>query len=880
MLMTRRLPAPCLALALALAAISTGGAAQETRDSSSASAARRSPFAVLGARTITIFPDSLPDVPRSMTELLAIGAPGVFVQHSSGALGSGAWISIRDGAAVRGAEPLVIVDGVRTVAILPRPAQALERRTLSRVDEIPVEQIERVEILPGPAAAARYGREARAGVIEITTRRPGRGVPRLRASLSAGSVASGDRFPRNSTRIGTGGYVCAAGDASGGCSSAVPSTYTPLLDASPFRTSAGRRASASASGGLAGIGYAVDVTHERTAGVLDADGRDLTTGGARLAFPVFSFGRVELVSRATARGATLPFEGYSSIVTQGLRGAVDCSPATPCNTDTVSRGYGAGSPDQLASRGMKHRAQHFTNAATFVADPLPWLALRTQASTDNAGDRGGFQTISPASSYTLANDERGVHDVLGQEAVVRRTLGAWELTTGLSFRAEHERAHAFTKQTQMAESPMGPTYSISSRWTGLDFRRQTTTIAPRLSGPRGTLGASVGSVRWRGPNAKENPVLTPATRDASADFSYLVARRPERSLLRDFVVRGALGQVAAYETSNDPFSTIGFAPFVDENLHVHADRTYEGELGTDLVLAPAGARLSVTAFRRRETDRGMFDGSYPEPVYCSGILCGYGPRRYPPLRRVVNGAELALRTTPLTRGTTRLEANLAFTVQSDRVVSESGYFGPFSPGLTENGRLSVGRGKSFASWDAFHMTFVDANGNGVFDAGEAQPVSDGYVGRMRPSRFGSLDTRLAFGRSTLGVVLAYQGGNKVLDKVETLRCRVRICDAVQSTAIDDRLYVAAAGGTPYLVSGEALRVSEVSLQQGIPLFARLAHAGEARLTIAARNVATFSHARYLDAETELPAPGFTDTAVQPPGLALARTIVVRLSTSY
>lgn len=55
-------------------------------------------------------------------------------------------------------------------------------------EQIPLDQIERLEVLRGPAAAL-YGSDAVAGVVQLFTRR-GRGAPRLGATLTAGSFAT------------------------------------------------------------------------------------------------------------------------------------------------------------------------------------------------------------------------------------------------------------------------------------------------------------------------------------------------------------------------------------------------------------------------------------------------------------------------------------------------------------------------------------------------------------------------------------------------------------------------------------------------------------------------------------------------------------------
>jgi vitamin B12 transporter len=55
-------------------------------------------------------------------------------------------------------------------------------------EQIPLDQIERIEVLRGPAAAV-YGSDAVAGVVQLFTRR-GRGAPRPTATLTAGSFAT------------------------------------------------------------------------------------------------------------------------------------------------------------------------------------------------------------------------------------------------------------------------------------------------------------------------------------------------------------------------------------------------------------------------------------------------------------------------------------------------------------------------------------------------------------------------------------------------------------------------------------------------------------------------------------------------------------------
>src|SRR6266571_2567648 len=59
-------------------------------------------------------------------------------------------------------------------------------QTTSRVDDVDVERIATIAILPGPAATALYGTDAANGVLLITTKRGVHGRSRLRAFSSQG----------------------------------------------------------------------------------------------------------------------------------------------------------------------------------------------------------------------------------------------------------------------------------------------------------------------------------------------------------------------------------------------------------------------------------------------------------------------------------------------------------------------------------------------------------------------------------------------------------------------------------------------------------------------------------------------------------------------
>ena len=97
------------------------------------------------------------------------------IRGTTGNPGAGSQIRLRGiTSASMGNQPLIYVDGVRMRSEGYGAAPGGSRSanvTLSTLDDINPADIERVEIIKGPAATTLYGTEAAAGVIQIFTKR-------------------------------------------------------------------------------------------------------------------------------------------------------------------------------------------------------------------------------------------------------------------------------------------------------------------------------------------------------------------------------------------------------------------------------------------------------------------------------------------------------------------------------------------------------------------------------------------------------------------------------------------------------------------------------------------------------------------------------------
>ena len=107
----------------------------------------------------------------SVASLLQARTPGLVVRNNSGTAGTSSEIRIRGISSISlSNEPLVYVDGIR-VSSGSQQTYGVGGQSGSRLNDIKMEDIEKIDVVKGPAAATLYGSDAVAGVISIITKR-------------------------------------------------------------------------------------------------------------------------------------------------------------------------------------------------------------------------------------------------------------------------------------------------------------------------------------------------------------------------------------------------------------------------------------------------------------------------------------------------------------------------------------------------------------------------------------------------------------------------------------------------------------------------------------------------------------------------------------
>jgi len=150
----------------------------------------------------------LPEVPTNLSNLLAGRLAGVTVGGGVGNAGSGSAIRLRGTTSVTLTnQPLVFIDGVRTRSdeyprngIFTGTTQRGANSNSSPLNDINPDDIDRIEVVKGAAAATLYGTDASAGVIQIFTKRGLAGAPRWQVRLNTG-VSSLRKFGTDSVPL-------------------------------------------------------------------------------------------------------------------------------------------------------------------------------------------------------------------------------------------------------------------------------------------------------------------------------------------------------------------------------------------------------------------------------------------------------------------------------------------------------------------------------------------------------------------------------------------------------------------------------------------------------------------------------------------------------
>lgn len=388
-----------------------------------------------GANTGSI---ALEDVPlpavKSASQLLNGRVAGVTVQQGGGTTGAGSRIRIRGSNSVSlSNDPLVIVDGIRVNNNQLSGTIDVGGQGISRFDDLNPEEIESIEVVKGPSAAALYGTAAANGVIQITTKKGRAGKTRWQAYGEYGTVKEKTSFPDNFAAVDicdqnefnagfcfgapvgdtifgnlgtTGGFGCGTDFVvQGVCNQDGIASFNPLEVNGPFQTGFTQKLGLNAAGGTENVTFYVGGDYSKEEGVYEINRLRRVNGRANLRAQLRDNLDVTVNTGYMSSRTRLPQNDNNvrGIIPSGVFGY-----AFPDGGDGL--GYGFFAKDDFFGIDTRQNVERFTGSLSSNWSPLAWLTSTTTFGLDFT-NRHDHELIPPATSgvptSTFADDPEG-----------------------------------------------------------------------------------------------------------------------------------------------------------------------------------------------------------------------------------------------------------------------------------------------------------------------------------------------------------------------------------------------------------------------------------------------------------------------------------------
>lgn len=761
---------------------------------------------------------------RTLSEVLQARVPGLSVLRSGGVSAQGAQVRSRGTRSFyMSSEPIVIVDGMRVDA--SQDATVLDVNvSTSRLDDIALEDIARIDVLPGAAAASLYGPGAAGGALLITTKRgaPGFHVGgRVESGLGDVHATWTPNYQLDGVSTTTGQPMrCILSTvAAGECAPTQLSTWNPLEKASPFRSARMAGGNVSLTGGVDQTAARIALTGGRTLGVTPDDDNGRVAVRARLDQ---HFGKSFVVGGNLGyfrSSAALPVRGNiidgSNVVANGLFGS-----AFP---DTLD-GY---RPTSVFTSTREY-ARHSSAAANVrweIFDALTATALYGRDQVNENDDSKSIVASNPFAGGLSEEFGRFNHGLTSIDITLSTKF--WPLFHPLlrtQTIAGYRQLRSVLDAT--AEGSGGGAAELLRSRMAAPVVRQQFVWADRFF-----LGLGG---RWD----HVSGMHVPSRFFKTADASWWVEHALHLDSLR---LRAAYGEARNW-SPGDP-SRVGasgsFSGLFSELLPPE-ERVAETEAGFDFTFADGS--FSFTAFRA--------DASH---LYALAILPpGAGGNSSADIAAGAlrnEGVEVASNLLLLQLGQFRWDATLRASTLRDRVRET----GPANPALV--GSYDITRpGDPVSSYYQSPYTYADANHDGLIGVNEVQglggPVQ--ILGSSLPSREASLTSTFRLSPSmTFIALLDYRGGQKLANLNEYIRCHAYLtCRAEndRTASLADQAH-AIAGSGPTAEDASFLKLRELSLRYVLPARAATLLGSPMSVTIAGRNLATWT--RYSGADPEV-----------------------------
>ncbi|HJR67492.1 MAG TPA: SusC/RagA family TonB-linked outer membrane protein [Gemmatimonadaceae bacterium] len=839
-----------------------------------------------GAITSTIAVDALDLAPiTNFSQVLTGRAPGVAVQLTSGTLGSGTRIRIRGTNSISLAnDPLLIIDGVRvnnTVA----SGIAVGGMLPSRLDDLNPDEIENIEVIKGPAAAALYGTAAANGVIQVTTKRGRPGKTRFSLYAEQGTITEVSDFPFNYRQIGdlttpradgtTRTTNCNIANRTDGlCTIRQDSLakYSPLLsDATPFIDGWRQDYGLNVTGGGEAVTYFVSGDFERQQGVFDAN----TTRKVGLRANVFGRLRDDLELTANAGYVSnrirLPQNDNNALglLGGGLLGSAFDNPD--------NRGYFAITADQSQQFRTRQDVERFTGSLSSNWRPLAWLSAAGSAGLDvvNRFDHD----LLPAGRITAFGLEGGFRQSERyQDFAYTANLsftGAFDLrptirsTTTLGGQYVREVLRSTEAFGQNLLPGVGSLEGVTSLFAVDEDNTENVTVGTYIQQQVAWRDRLFVTLALRGDDNSAFGQDFGFVNYPAASLSWVVGEEPffpQVSFLSAFRVRAAYGESGQRPSFRDaakffspvsvmisdvdvPGVTIGSEAtgFGAGNALLKPEKSKEYEFGFDLGFLGDRLALELTRY-----DKTTYDALIARDL--PGSL-GATAFRLENIGRVRNhGFEMLLKAKVFDMPNASFDLTLNGTTANSRILELGEGIEP----IPVNSDFQIHKeGLPPGSYYQAPYTFSDANRDGLISMDEVvvadEPVG---LGTPFPKRMLSVTPDLTLFRYVrVSGLFEYRGGHKLLNLTERFRCNfTQTCRGLQDASApleEQARAMATLLGTEagFVEDADFVKFRELAVTLNAPeQWAGRMGVASVSLTLAGRNLKTWTDYTGFDPE--------------------------------
>ena len=852
-------------------------------------------------------PDEVPQAAVSnLQTVLSSRAAGVTVQEAGGTTGSAARIRIRGSNSVSlSNDPLIIVDGIRVNNDEGATSIGVGGQVPSRLNDINPEDIENIEIVKGPAAAALYGTAAANGVIQITTKRGRAGRTKWNVHTEAGSVNEVTSYPTNYWTLDEADYApdtlfpCTLDlQIRGFCPGEQKLvSYNPLEQNSPFIKGWRTRYGADVSGGSELAQYFIGGDFYREQGVYEINRQRLISLRGNIHSQLRDNFDLSVNTGYVQSRLRLPQNDNNvrGVVPQGLLGSA-------IENYGGMGGFGFDTPQDIFAINTQQNVDRFTGSTRANWQPLTWLSAIGTAGVDFT-NRIDQEFIPPASAggptSQFADDPVGKRTSNPfQDFVYTANLGVTgtfnprsdlrsQTSTGVQFNDEITRATlAFGQNIVPGSSSLNGTTAL--------FAVGETNVENK------TLGAYLQEqLSWR-----EKLFLTGALRGdknsafgqdfrsvlyPAASLSWVVGEEgffPKQDILSSLRFRTAYGEsgqrprfrdavrfltptaVGLRNGSTEADNVPGFFVGGIGNSNLKPELSKEYEIGFDAGFWHDRIGTEITYYSKTTTDAIV-----ARPIPLSE---GEATTRLENLGRVKNaGLEYSINAQLFTyRG---VEGSLLVngSRNDNKLINLGQGIAPIIFGSDNTQRHQNGYPLG-GYWAVPIKSYADLNGDKMISRtncptnnGTRNPQGTGlpacevtlgdtavFIGSPFPLSEVSFTPQLTLAKNiTLRALIDHRGGQKLLNFTERFRCvSFGNCFAANSTTapLDQQArYIAGLMGTDYgyIEDASFTKLREVSVSLGVPqrYVSRFGFSG-ATLTLAGRNLHTWTNYTGLDPE--------------------------------